>query len=152
MLELWHIIFISQIPLLWIISGLCRSLVHTLLHHYPEFKKKFQIENDEFWNPEISWEGKYEHNEDGTLKLDENNKLIKKKGIIIPWYDAFHRFNTIEVICDFIREGIYIGLLIALIFNLSIWMFLIAAVAGIIMAGAIKILISFNLGYDKIWR
>ena len=152
MLELFHMIFLSQIILLWIISGLCRSLVHTLLHHYPDFKKKFMITNDGFWNPAISWEEKYEKNPDGSFKIDSNGNPIRKRGVLIFWYDAFHRTNTIELLCDFLREGIYLSLLASLLFELDLLISLVILLAGTIISGTIKILISFNLGYDKIWR
>ena len=52
------------------IAGLCRSLVHTLLHHYGNFVKLFNITNHQWWNPKISWENKYKKNEYGEFIRD----------------------------------------------------------------------------------
>lgn len=152
MLESFQIILLSLLPVFWILSGLCRSLVHTLLHHYPDFRKKFNIKNDRYWNPAISWKGKYITDENFELILGPDGKPQNKSGVLIPFYDAFHNFNSWELIFDCLREGIYLSILASIMFNLDLLPTLLILFGGLIVSGAIKILVAFNLGYDSIWR
>ena len=106
-----------------IIAMLCRSLVHTLLHHYGDFKIKFNVKNDQWWNPGISW----------------TNKRTK----FLQTSDAFHFFNTIELGAYTFAITIPTSLWLNTIWYMSVVIFLII--------GAILIII-FNIGYDRLWR
>jgi hypothetical protein len=130
--------------ILLFIAMMCRSLVHTLLHHYGKFTEKYNIRNHRFWNPEISWVDKYELNEDGSIKLDGNDKPIKKKGVWIFWYDAFHRFNTVELGTYDLAITIPLTITLGLVWWWGIVIFLIIGVA--------LMPLFFNLGYDEIWK
>lgn len=128
------------LALLLAIAMLCRSLVHTLLHHYGSLDAKYDVK-DEWWNPTISWKNKYVLDENNDLVLDENENPIRNKKMV-QFSDAFHTFNTIEL-------GAYcsiISILTALVFGIW-WIGLIAfAITGTLMV------LIFNLGYDKLWR
>lgn len=151
-IDLWQIGIIFSVTVLLIVSGLSRSLVHTLLHHYDQFKKKWDIENDRFWNPAISWKGKYITDDNFDLILDINHKPQRKPGVMIPLFDAFHRFNTIELISDHIRESLYFSILFYYLYGFIFGNSFLIFIAALIFHGGIKILISFNIGYDKLWR
>ena len=113
-----------------IVSMACRSLVHTLLHHYNQFAEKFKIKNRQWWNPAVSWTNKY--NSDGT----RNKKILQ-------FSDAFHFFNMIEL-------GAYVfAITLGVWFrpDLAWWWFLI--IFGVI---GLIVILSFNIFYDKIWR
>jgi hypothetical protein len=120
---------------------LCRSLVHTLLHHYGEFHHHFNIKNHQWWHPSISWKNKY--------VLDENDEIIYKNGKpvrnkkIIQVSDAFHFFNMIELGAYTFAITIPVSLWLSAVWYVSIVIFLIV--------GAILIII-FNIGYDRLWR
>lgn len=120
-----------------IIAMLCRSLVHTLLHHYKEFDGKFNA--DDFWFlPSESWRNKY------WIKWTIKWFTWKVKfPIPIQFSDAFHFFNTIEL-------GAFT---FAITIPVCLWMraewFICIAIFLII--GALLIII-FNVGYDRIWR
>lgn len=161
MIYLWQIIIIIVIVLLLIISGLSRSLVHTLLHHYPEFKKKFKIPDnkDYWWDPRVSWKNK--NNIKWTIDFPEikwkrfTPVMIFKRirfGILVQFSDAFHFFNSIEVIADHLREALYSAIVINFIYQMFFGMDFRIFLLSFLVHGTIKILISFNLGYDKIWR
>lgn len=141
------IYLILIIIFLLIISGLCRSLVHVLLHHFPAFDKKFNV--DDFWfNPDISWRNKY--------LIKWTIKILSFKKIIFPIpvqvSDGFHFFNTVELIADFIREGIYAGFIAAAVFSFSFWPSFFIGTGWFLLTGVIKIIVVFNLGYNKIWK
>ena len=139
---------INWLPLMFvfvatIIAMICRALVHTLLHHYGSFSSKFNVRNHRWWNPEISWLNKYELNDDNSIKLDENDKPIKKKGVIIQLSDAFHFFNTIELGAFTFTIATPVWMLLGLAWW---WLIIIYGIIGLI------IILTFNLFYDKIWR
>ena len=50
------LIIISAI--LSIISGMSEGINNTLLFRYKKFKERFPNAEDQYWNPEISWENK----------------------------------------------------------------------------------------------
>jgi hypothetical protein len=123
------------------IAMLCRSLVHTLLHHFGEFLLNYKVKDIRWWHPVISWKNKYVLDEDGEITY-KNGKPVRNKKII-QFSDAFHFFNMIEL-------GAFT---FAVTIPVCLWMraewFMCIAIFLII--GAILILV-FNLGYDKIWR
>lgn len=126
------------IVLALIIAMLCRSLVHTILHHYGEFDKKYQAA-DYWWQPGIS------HINKRTIKwtIKIFNWFVWKFNIPVQVSDAFHFFNTVELGC----YNLIISILAVLAFGLVWWWGL------IIFAGiALIMIIFFNLGYDEIWR
>jgi len=141
------IIFLITLIFLLIISGLCRSIVHTLLHHYPEFKKKWKIKNDQWWNPAVSHVNK--DNIKWTIDIFGFRWVTK---ILVQFSDAFHTFNTIELISDNIRESLYFSTLVYYLYGLLINYTIAIFFAALLFHGGIKILISFNYGYDKLWR
>lgn len=121
--------------LLLTIAMLCRSLVHTLLHHYKSFDDKYNVE-DQWWNPAISWKNKY------FIKwtIDLFHWRIAKFNIPVQVSDAFHWFNTVEL-------GAYCLIISILFFMLyGIWI----AVLSFVITGTLMVLI-FNLGYDNLW-
>ena len=120
-----------------VIAMLCRSLVHTLLHHYYAFDDKFNAD-DFWWMPSESWMNKYKIH----WTIDLFSWRVAKFPIPVQVSDAFHLFNTIEL-------GAYcfiISILTILVFGIW-WTGLIAfAITGTLMV------LIFNLGYDKLWR
>jgi len=124
-------IYILIIILLLYIAMLCRSLVHTLLHHYPAFSIKWKIKNHQWWNPAVSWKNKY--NADGT----RNKKMVQ-------FSDAFHTFNTTELGAYAIIIAILIPLWLGLMWYFGVGIF--------IITGVILMPLFFNLGYDRLWR
>lgn len=129
-------IWIIIIVVLLFIAMLCRSLVHTLLHHYNDFKVKFNIKNDQWWNPVVSWENKYDKTELRKGKVVRNKKIVQLS-------DAFHFFNMIELGCFTLAITIPVSLWLGAVWY--IWI-LIFTIIGVV------IILSFNLFYDKIWR
>ena len=132
MITLTIIIFV-----LLAIAMLCRSLVHTLLHHFKNFDDKYDAK-DEWWNPAISWKNKY------FIKwtIDLFNWRVTKFNIPVQVSDAFHWFNTLEL-------GAYC-FIISILFGL--WQeTILAGIIAFVVAGTMMIFI-FNLGYDKLWR
>lgn len=117
---------------------LCRSLVHTVLHHYQEFDEKFNAD-DFWWYPDTSWKNKYSIK--WTLKIF--NWFIWKFNIPVQVSDAFHFFNTIELGA---RDSA-IAIPVCLWLNLD-WIGCLITFAIIIITD----IIFFNIGYDKIWR
>lgn len=134
--------------LLWIISGLSRSLVHAILHHYKEFDEKF--DSGDFWfNPNISWRNKYLVK--WTIKIFSFVRIVFP--VPVQFSDAFHFFNTIELISDHIREAIYVGIISDLLFpDLSGWEIFFISSGALLVSGGVKIFIAFNVGYNKIWK
>jgi len=82
----------SWLPiLLFSLAMICRSLVHTLLHHFPAFDKKF--DSDDIWfDPAISWKNKY------AIQWTFNFIVKIKFGIPVQFSDGFHFFNTLELL------------------------------------------------------
>lgn len=132
-------IWFVAIFILIVIAMLCRSLVHTLLHHYGEFAEKFNIKNHRFWNPAISW--MYKYSTKWTIKIF--NWFVWKFNIPVQFSDAFHFFNTVELGA---RDSA-IAILICLWMNFD-WLGCLITFAVIIITDVVF----FNLGYDKIWR
>jgi len=133
-----------------LVAILCRSLVHTLLHHYDEFDKKFNV-NDKWWDPKISWKQKYKTDENFELILDVYDKPIRNKKII-QTSDAFHFFNTTELgAYDFIISSL-MTFILCLYFKLIIWVSIIVFVGLFLTIGLVLMALIFNLGYDKLWR
>ena len=130
-------IWIILIVLCLIIAMLCRSLVHTILHHFPEFDKKYNVE-DFWWMPSVSWLNKK------TIKW-----TIKYFGYRLQFYiptqvsDAFHWFNTVELGC----YDAIITILICLWLGLAWWI----GVIIFLIIGVILMPLFFNLGYNKLW-
>lgn len=127
-----------------VIAMLCRSLVHTLLHHFPAFylafSKKYKIDV-RWWDPKISWKQKYITDKNFELVLDINKEPIRNEKMV-QFSDGFHTFNTIEL-------GAYcfiISILMALVFGIW-WTGLIA----FIITGTLMVLF-FNFGYNRLWR
>jgi hypothetical protein len=116
---------------------LCRSLVHTILHHFPEFDKKYNVE-DFWWMPSVSWLNKK------TIKW-----TIKYFGYRLQFYiptqvsDAFHWFNTVELGC----YDAIITILICLWLGLAWWI----GVIIFLVIGVILMPLFFNLGYNELW-
>ena len=134
-------IWIIIIVMLLIIAMMCRSLVHTLLHHFGTFLLKYRIKNIRWWNPSISWKNKYVLDEDEEPVTKDGKPVRNKK--IIQFSDAFHFFNMIELGCYVLAVTIGIWWALGLVW----WWFLI--IYGMI---GLVIILSFNLFYDKIWR
>ena len=134
-------IWIILIVLCLVIAMLCRSLVHTLLHHFGEFLLKYKIKNIYWWHPSISWKNKYVLDEDGEITY-KNGKPIRNKKIV-QFSDAFHFFNMIELGAFTLAITIPVSLWLSAVWYMSIVIFLIV--------GAILIII-FNIGYDRLWR
>ena len=124
-----------------VIAMLCRSLVHTLLHHYGSFEYKFPKLNIQWWNPAISWRQKYKTDKNFELILDENKNPIRNKKMV-QFSDAFHTFNTIEL-------GAYC-FIISILFGLW-YSTILSGIIAFAITGTLMVLI-FNLGYDKLWR
>jgi len=141
------ILIIILILALLIISGLSRSLVHVLLFHYNDFKIKYKIKDDQWWNPAISWVNK--NNIKWTIDLFGFRWITK---IMVQFSDAFHTFNTIELASDIIREALYLALLIHAIFGLLFGAYLLIFFGSFAIILSVKILIAFNYGYDELWR
>jgi hypothetical protein len=139
---------IILIILCLIIAMLCRSLVHTLLHHFGEFLLKWKIKNIRWWHPAISWKNKYLLDEDEEPIMKDGEPIRNKK--IVQFSDAFHFFNMIELGAFVLAITISLAFvndtltwLLGLAWYMSIVIFLIV--------GAILIII-FNIGYDRLWR
>ena len=135
MIYLW----IGIVIILLIVAMLCRSLVHTLLHHYGEADRKFNFDDDWF-NPKISWRNK--NTIKWTIKI--LGWTVAKFKIPIQVSDGFHFFNTVELGAFDLAITIPITLWLGLVWWYGIIIFLII---GIILMPSF-----FNLGYDKLWR
>lgn len=131
-------IWIIIIVVLLIIAMLCRSLVHTLLHHYLQFDKKFNAD-DYWWLPNLSWLNKYKV----KWTIDLFGWRVAKFPAPVQVTDAFHFFNTIELGAFTLAVTIPVSLWLGAVWYMSIVIFLIV--------GAILIII-FNIGYDRLWR
>lgn len=133
------VLIIAGLILLLAVAMLCRALVHTILHHYPEFDKKYSTD-DVWFNPDIS------HINKRTVKwtIKFCNWTITKFNIPVQVSDAFHFFNTVELGCYDLMVTILICLWLGLVFWMGIIIFLIT--------GIILMPLFFNLGYDKLWR
>lgn len=69
-------------------SGASHGINQKIWHHYPEFKRTFPRAKDQFWNPRISWQNKY------------NSRLP-------VWFtDAHHLTNTTTQVAIF-SSGIF---------------------------------------------
>jgi hypothetical protein len=126
------------LALLLTIAMLCRSLVHTLLHHYLLFDNKFNAD-DFWWMPSESWMNKYKIH----WTIDLFSWRVAKFPIPVQASDAFHLFNTIEL-------GAYdmmISLLLVLYLGLAWWWFFIV----FLIIGVVLMPLIFNLGYNKLW-
>ena len=134
---IWTILIV----VLLIAAMACRSLVHTLLHHFGEFLAKYKVKNIKWWYPPISWKNKYVLDEDDE-PIIKNGKMIRNKKIV-QLSDAFHFFNMIELGAFVFAITIPVWLLLGLVWW---WFIIIFAIIGVV------IILSFNLFYDKIWR
>jgi hypothetical protein len=125
--------------ILLFIAMMCRSLVHTLLHHYGEFDKKFNA--DDYWFfPDESWTNKK------TIKWTVKifNWFTFKFNIPVQFSDAFHFFNTVELGAYDLAITVPLTIALGLVWWWGIIIFLII--------GLVLMVLFFDLGYDEIWR
>ncbi len=63
-----------------ILAAICDALIDTLQHHWYKFRFKDKVDK-QWWNPQISWQNKY------------NPDVM-----IVQLSDAWHLFKTIKII------------------------------------------------------
>lgn len=122
-----------------IIAMLCRSLVHSLLHHYAWFDNKYEVP-DFWWMPSQSWMNKYKIH----WTIDLFSWRVAKFPIPVQVSDAFHLFNTIELGA----YDIMISLPLVLYLGLAWWWFVVI----FLIIGVVMMPLIFNLGYNKLFR
>ena len=114
------------------IAGLCRSLVHTLLHHYGAFAELFGITNHQWWNPAISH--------------------TNKKTRMVQFSDAFHTFNTIELGAIYFVVSYLLSVITELMFFIDGWILVLVFIGIYLVVLLWTTYLWFNLGYNKLWR
>lgn len=79
-----------QMTLLFV-SGACDGQVEAISHHYGAFKEKFPNANDQFWNPDISWENKWKNG-----NKEEGEAFFGSSTIFVAGTDAYHAFRMVH--------------------------------------------------------
>lgn len=88
--------------------GMCDGFVELIKHHYSKFKAIFPNINDNYWNPAISWENKW----NSDLKTE---KFFLSSTALVFLTDAYHLVRMISKINLSIAFGLLIGT------NILIW-------------------------------
>ena len=82
------------IIILMIFSGVAESITETLRWHYDKSVFKY-FDNQYYWNPDISWQNKYE----STITLKP--KFFLSTSLLVWTTDAYHLFRTIDKVCQY---------------------------------------------------
>lgn len=57
---MWKYLKLMILPLsLYVLAGAANGVMDASTHHYTQFKQTWNIQNDQYWNPAISWTNKY---------------------------------------------------------------------------------------------
>lgn len=82
------LLIISAISsVLFAFGGACDGVTQALLFHYSEVDK--HVDNEQYWNPDLSWLNKYKNYEAG----DTRAKFFGSTTFLVFTTDAYHLFR-----------------------------------------------------------
>ena len=73
------------------IGGVCDGISEELLNHYYLVKEKFPNMNDNFFNPQISWNNKYKNGD-----INQGEAYLGSTSLFIAGTDGYHAFRAIK--------------------------------------------------------
>jgi hypothetical protein len=76
---------------LMFVAGGAKGFNETLQFHYDNFKKVFPGANDHWFNPDISWQNKYKHNDPA-----EGARFPLSTSVLVFVTDQYHLNNFIQ--------------------------------------------------------
>lgn len=100
------------------LGGMCYGLKETVTHHWSAFYERFPAADPFWWNPDVSWQNKYE----GRIPA-QGPAFAGSTTVFVFLTDAYHFFGEMERV--FTRIGLVL-LVLALYNSRMLW----PAVAG----------------------
>lgn len=88
------------------LSGAFDGLNQTLNFHYPKFKRAFPQANDQFWNPDVSWENKYAKDSQGAT-LTDYEAFPFSTSILVWTTDGHHLSRAGDHVSMYTTVGLY---------------------------------------------
>ena len=78
------------------LSSAADGLNQKILFHWTAAQQTYNLKNAQFWNPEISWENKYEKHPDGTLVRPLVEKFPLSKSALVFTTDGYHLTRSLK--------------------------------------------------------
>lgn len=78
-----------------VVAHFCKGICDDLQFHYADTVFA-DWDNDRFWNPKISWENKYQINDQGVLTRPLKERFPGASTVFVAVTDAWHLLQTIQ--------------------------------------------------------
>lgn len=94
----YHLLLLSAALIL--LGGAANGLIETVSHHYGAFAERFPGANPLWWNPDLSWQQKYE----GGI-VSQGPAFPLSTTVLVFLTDAYHLFGELERVftrCGFV--------------------------------------------------
>lgn len=82
------------ILLLIFVAGMSKGVSDTLQFHYTKSVFSTFTNQEQYWNPAISWKNKYEDYDKG----DKSEAFLFSRSVLVWWTDAWHLAQTIQTL------------------------------------------------------